>query len=51
MKLHPRTQIVARAEGELNRLISDWTIRHDITSIELPQILAARTQDELKYLL
>lgn len=51
MRLHPRTQIVAMAENELNEEINAIAVRHDLSSVELLQILAARTQSELRYML
>lgn len=51
MKLHRRTLLVSAAESELNRAISDLALKHQISSVELLQILSARAQAELKFML
>lgn len=51
LKLHPRFFVVRKAETELDECVSKIAREHDLTSIELLQILATRSQNELKYML
>jgi hypothetical protein len=51
MRLHTRTRIVSDAEVELTAFISQLGRKYHLTSIELLQILATRSQNELKYML
>lgn len=51
LRAHPRTGVTARADAEFNEAVSQVVKRHQLTSVELMQILAARMQSLLKYML
>jgi hypothetical protein len=51
MRLHPRTRLVQLAELEINEAISAVWKRHDLTSLEVCQILTSRLALTQKYML
>jgi hypothetical protein len=51
VRIHPRTRIVQRAEIEIGDAVSEAIERHDLTIIEVTQILASAQLHWLKYAL
>ena len=51
MRIHPRTRIVQKAETEIGAAVLQTIERHDLTIIEVTQILASQQLHWLKYAL
>ena len=51
MRIHPRTRIVERAELQLGDAVRAAVREHDLTTVELMQILASTQLRWLKYAL
>jgi hypothetical protein len=51
MRIHPRTRIVEKAELEIGDAVREVAGRHELTHIELQQILASTQLKWLKYAL
>jgi len=51
VRIHPRTRIVQRAEQEIGEAVSTAVGQHDLTYVELTQILASAQLHWAKYAL
>ena len=51
MKLHPRTQIVSKAQSELVHFMLTLEQKHGLTYGELVKILSLRVADLAKYMI
>lgn len=51
MKLNRRTMAVSKARAEFRNYVLDFTVKHDLTMIEMAQILTEGLADFLKYML
>lgn len=51
MKRHEREAVVARARGDFLKMYIDWLQDHDLTYIEVAQILGDQLSSVLKFAL
>ncbi len=51
IRLHPRYQLVQKAGYEITDAVLKLSVKHDLTYVELLQVLTGLVQDSLKYML
>ena len=51
LKLHKRTMLVQRARADLGMYLCTFQKEHDLTDVELAQILTRQLESVLKYVL
>jgi hypothetical protein len=49
IQLHPRTELVQKAENDLRNIVWEWAKRHEVTYLESLQCLALVQETFCKY--